>query len=101
LKEKEKILNKIKKNINQAKKLFDNKLDRFMLLVEKENPGFYKEFKQERETQLLSKLKDKVLKEKFVSSEDITIEGNMAKKDESNFRRKTSQKAKKANKVEA
>jgi len=101
LKEREKILNKIKKNNKQAEKLFENKLDRFMLLVEKDNHGFYKEYNQEREKHILSKLKEKELKEKFVTSEEITAEGNKAKKDELNFRRKTSQKAKPAKKVEA
>jgi hypothetical protein len=101
LKERENILNKIKKNNKQADRLLVNKIDRFMMLVDKENSGFYKEYFQEREKQLLSGLKEKKLKEELVTSKDILGEENKAKKNESDFRKKTSNMKKPAKKAEA
>lgn len=51
MKEKEKVAMKMKKINKQTKNLLANKIDRFVLLFESKNPGFYKEYSQLRENQ--------------------------------------------------
>lgn len=52
LKEKEKVAMKMKKINKQTKNLLSNKLDRFVLLFEKENPNFYIEYRVLRNKQI-------------------------------------------------
>jgi hypothetical protein len=51
MKEKEKLALKIKKINKQTKNLISNKIDRFVLLFEKDNPNFFLEYRALREKQ--------------------------------------------------
>ena len=63
LKQKEKVAMKIKKINKQTKKLLANKIDRFALLFETENPDFYNEYCGLRDKQLQKKVKATVAQE--------------------------------------
>jgi len=58
LKEKEKVGMKMKKINKQTKNLITNKIDRFALLFEKENPNFFLEYRVLRDKQLATKTKE-------------------------------------------
>jgi len=56
MKEKEKIAMKMKKINKQTKNLVTNKIDRFVLLFERENPSFFNDYSAIREKQKLTEL---------------------------------------------
>lgn len=56
MKEKEKIAIKMKKINKQTKNLVTNKIDRFVLLFERENPSFFNDYSALREKQKLTEL---------------------------------------------
>jgi len=58
MEEKEKVAMKMKEINKQTKKLLANKIDRFALLFESENPVFYKEYRQLRDKQLQKPVKE-------------------------------------------
>ena len=63
LKEKEKADIKIKKVNKKIKKLLVNKIDRFMVLFEQENPEFYDQYRVLRDNQMSKKLKESLIME--------------------------------------
>lgn len=69
MKKKEKVEIKIKKINKKTKKLLANKIDRFVLLFENENPGFYDEYRQLRENQMATRLKESLAQESDPVSE--------------------------------
>lgn len=56
--EKEKVALKMKEINKKTKKLLTNKIDRFVLLFENKNPGFYKEYHDLRDKQLQKPVKE-------------------------------------------
>jgi hypothetical protein len=72
MKEKEKIVNKLKKTYKQTENLLQNKIDRFVFLVANEHPDFYKEYMGARKIEIL---KDADQEEKSGEAEAFS-EGN-------------------------
>ena len=56
MKEKDKIVKKIKKTYKQTENLLQNKIDRFVFLVENEQPDFYKEYQDARKLEILKEI---------------------------------------------
>lgn len=61
--EKEKVATKIKEINKKTKKLLTNKIDRFVLMFENENPGFYKEYHDLREDHYFKQVKETINQE--------------------------------------
>lgn len=76
MKEKERIKGKINKINKQTENLLENKIDRFMLLIEKEKPAVFKEYRQERENKLLSDLKEAQTIDQKTELADLPVENH-------------------------
>ena len=61
--EKEKVAIKMKEFSKKTKKLLANKIDRFVLMFENENPGFYKEYHDLREDHYYKHVKETINQE--------------------------------------
>jgi len=61
--EKEKVAIKMKEFSKKTKKLLANKIDRFVLMFENENPGFYKEYHELREDHYYKHVKETINQE--------------------------------------
>ena len=61
--EKEKVALKMKLINKKTKKLLTNKIDRFVLMFENENPGFFKEYNDLREDHFYKNVKETIVQE--------------------------------------
>jgi hypothetical protein len=93
LKEKAKIVKKIKKINKQTAKLLEKKLDRYVGLFESENPGFFKEYQKIREIQLHSGESNADSNDQLVVSDDLKVEELDVKKVQSKLKPKIQQRS--------
>jgi len=94
MKERDKVVKKIKKVYKQSENLLANKIDRFAFLFESENPAFYNEYYQLRENQLHKKQKENIDQE--ADAQNLSVENQAEHKSRS----KSQQKPNPENKVE-
>ena len=73
--EKEKIAIKMKEFNKKTKKLLANKIDRFVLMFENENPGFYKEYHELREDHYYKHVKETINQE--TDFQDLLLDENV------------------------
>jgi len=59
----EKVATKMKAINKKTKKLLTSKIDRFVLMFENENPGFYKEYRELREDHYYKHVKETINQE--------------------------------------
>lgn len=83
MKEKEKIVRKIKKMDGQTEDLLKNKIDRFVLLFENETPAFYRDYQKARKNQFFQNIsEDKPMNGVSNHIKDVDEEENHAQPDE-------------------
>ncbi len=73
--EKEKVAIKMKEFNKKTKKLLANKIDRFVLMFENENPGFYKEYHELREDHYYKHVKETINQE--TDFQDLLLDENV------------------------
>lgn len=69
IKEKDKIVKKIKKVYNQTENLLINNIDRFISLLEKENPDFYKEYLNARTNLLQHEMNENEIQDELTNND--------------------------------
>ena len=79
MKGKDKILKKIKKVYNQTGNLLKNKIDRFVSLVEDENPDFFKEYQTARTDLLQNEIKENEEQNQLPPMEDKPVKETKSK----------------------
>jgi len=72
--EKEKVATKMKEINKKTKKLLTNKIDRFVLMFENENPDFYKEYHDLREDHYFKHVKETINQE--ADFQDLLLDDN-------------------------
>lgn len=72
--EKETVAIKMKKLNKKTKKMLSNKIDRFVLMFENENPGFYKEYHELREDHYYKLVKETINQE--TDFQDLLLDEN-------------------------
>jgi hypothetical protein len=72
--EKEKVATKMKEINKKTKKLLTNKIDRFVLMFENENPGFYREYQDLREDHYFKHVKETINQE--TDFQDLLLDEN-------------------------
>jgi len=91
MEEKEKVAMKIKEINKKTKKLLTNKIDRFVLMFENENPCFFHEYRELREDQLYKQIKE--TNDQETDFQDLLLDENQMNPVEPKVKRKTPQKS--------
>ena len=107
MKEKDKIVRKIKKIDIQTDTLLENKIDRFVLLFQSENPNFFEEYQEarkikfQRDAAVINNLPETKIIDDLTPAKDLPMGNNKVKQVDSQTKPKTPQRPKAAKKAGA